>query len=302
MRSISRLRTPLHLASALLALAFAVPTYAATTNDLQHIAITPSSAELAINPGAAVVGTLSVINQGNDSFNFSTTVAPYHVQGINYDPQFTPLPGTVDASKWVQLKSSASQLLTPGQLVHVDFTVVVPPGTAPGGYYAVVFAETSPLSNEGGVVPHNRVGEILYITVNGTVRTTSNVLPGALGSINTSGSLPVSLLVQNTGGVHFKSTTTVTIKNIFGKQVFKQSADRYILPQTEREVTIPWTNHVPIGIYHISREATVPEGTKTLSNKTVLMIQPWLIVVIIIALLLLLVTWLRNKREKRKQA
>src|SRR4051812_31830452 len=71
----------------------------------QHIALTPSSAELAIDPGQSATGTLAVINQGDDNFRVATSVAPYHVEGVDYDPEFTQLPGTVDASKWVRLQT-----------------------------------------------------------------------------------------------------------------------------------------------------------------------------------------------------
>lgn len=279
-----------------------LPGIAAADEGGQHITITPSSAELSIAPGQTASNSVIVVNQGQDSFKVNASVAPYHVKGINYDPQFTPLPGTVDASKWVHLDTTQLPVLSPGQLVHLGYTVSVPAGTAPGGYYAVVFAETSPVKNNSGVVAHNRVGEILYMTVKGPVRMSGNVLPGSLSHFSFTGSIPVALLVRNTGGVHFKTTVTVSVKNIFGKEVYKQAATRYVLPQTERNIVLTWNDHVPLGLYHVQRQATIPSGTVHLPGTWVFIVQPWLIVLVIIALVVLLAVWLRKKRERRKQA
>lgn len=272
----------------------------AVTNDSQHIAITPSSAEVVVAPGESGTDSLAVVNQGSDSFNVSAAVSPYHVEGVDYDPQFTQLPGTVNASQWVTLQIPADTTLAPGKLLTINYTVSVPAGTQPGGYYAVIFAETSPVGVTKGVITHNRVGEILYMTVTGAVKEAGSVTAGSMGHFNTSGSLTIPTLVRNTGGLHFKSAVTVTIKNLFGKQVFKQADNRYVLPQTERRVSFTWTNQIPIGIYHVSRQATTPSGTVHLPDTLVVMIQPWLIVLIIIAIVLVIVAVLRKVQKPQE--
>jgi hypothetical protein len=281
-------------------LALVLPSLASAATDRQHITITPSSAALSIAPGASDSDTMAVVNQGSDSFKVSASVSPYHVEGLDYDPQFTQLPGTTDASRWVQLHVPADTTLAPGKLLNIDYTVRVPAGTQPGGYYAVIFAETTPVGATQGVITHNRVGEILYMTVKGAVKEAGSVTAGGLDHFNTSGSLTIPTLVRNTGGVHFKSAVTVTIKNLFGKQVFEQADNRYVLPQTERRVSFTWTNQVPIGIYHVSRQATTPSGTVHLPDTLVVMIQPWLIVLIIIAIILVVGAILRKVRKPQE--
>jgi hypothetical protein len=266
----------------------------------QHIAATPSSAELTIAPGKSASENLEIINQGTDSFRVKAYVAPYHVQGIDYDPQFTQLPGTVNASKWVTLTTPEATTLAPGKLLHIAYQVQVPAGTAPGGYYAVIFAETTPTKNANGVVAHNRVGEILYLTVAGKVETKGKVEGPNLDRFNMSGTLSVPTLVSNTGGVHFQSKVTVTVKNVFGKTIFTQSEQRYVLPQTQRQVVIQWDNLAPLGIYKISREATVPGGRQQLPARWVVMVQPWLLVAILIIAAALITAIVRRIQGRRK--
>jgi len=93
---------------------------AADTTSSQNIALTPSSAQLSIDPDASSTGTFSVVNQGKDSFVFSVSTAPYYVKGEDYTPDFTLLPGKVDASKWVSLAGATTQTLASTKLANID--------------------------------------------------------------------------------------------------------------------------------------------------------------------------------------
>lgn len=285
-----------------LSLILVIQGWAGAVEGKQHIAATPSSADLSIAPGASASDSLAIINQGTDSFKVKTSVAPYHVEGINYDPQFTQLPGTVDPSKWVTLTVPQNTTLAPDKLLHIDYTVNVPAGTAPGGYYAVIFAETMPAGQASGVVAHNRIGEILYLTVKGEVETKGTAHGGKIDRFNMSGKLSIPILVSNSGGVHFKTTVTTTIKNVFGKKVYSHHEDRYVLPQTQRQIVQNWQNQVPLGIYKVSRQATVPNGSVQLPDQTVIMVQPWLLIIVFLVAVAITPTfigWLRGRRKHR---
>src|SRR5258708_7151134 len=118
---------------------------AATDNvSTQSITMSPSSTELSVVPGGTSTGSFSVVNEGNTSYRITIYAAPYHVEGIDYDPQFTPLPGTTDASQWVHFTAATSQDLAAHTSQSLSYTLSVPLKTAPGGYYATIFAETTP--------------------------------------------------------------------------------------------------------------------------------------------------------------
>src|ERR1700729_2913133 len=122
----------------------------------QTVTMSPASTQISVAPGGTVKNSFDVINEGSAVYEVSTSVTPYHVEGVDYDPRFTQLPGTTDASKWVHIIQPSTQQMPAKQLIPYDYTVTVPPGTAPGGYYAVIFAETTPsgpVSN--GVLAHD---------------------------------------------------------------------------------------------------------------------------------------------------
>src|ERR1700738_846910 len=109
--------------------------WAATNATSQNITITPSSTELSVAPGSSAASSFDVVNEGNNAYNVTVSVAPYHVEGVDYDPQFTPLPGTTDASKWVHITDLPMQTLAAHKLTNVNYVLSVPAGTTPGGYY-----------------------------------------------------------------------------------------------------------------------------------------------------------------------
>lgn len=273
----------------------------AQANTSQNITMSPASTLLSIQPGATVEKSFQILNSGGDAYSVFTTVSPYHVSGLQYDPSFTQLPGTTDTASWVKI-SNASTTVGPQKLSEIKYSVSVPEGTPPGGYYAVLFAETRPIdtTERSGVVPRNRVGNILYITVEGAVKMSGEVKAEPVSGFQYRSSIPVGFKVSNTGGIHFQSTVKVSVKGIAGKELYNATIERYILPQTERSIPINWTPSSPVGIYTVSRTATAAGENKKIADETFIYVQPWVIVAIIV-LLIGIVLFLKTQASARRK-
>lgn len=271
----------------------------AATGTSQNITISPSSTELSINPGDSIRRAFKVINSGDDDFVSRISVAPYHVIGVDYDPRFTRLPGTLDTTDWVSIATTGFTI-NPGDTKSIDYTISVPENTTPGGYYVVIFAETRPtgVASGSGIVPRNRVGNIFYITVSGPVKTGGSLLDDSLGRVVARKTVPLGVKIRNDGGLHFLSNTEILVKNLIGKEVYKASLDRYILPQTERRVTTDWNPSTPIGIYKVSRKADVAGKSQSLPDKWIVTMQPWFLGTIIILFILVLLYFVLRRRMK----
>lgn len=252
----------------------------------QGLTLSPTSSSPTIDPGATDESSMNLLDDGDNDVAVKIYGSPYHVEGDNYDPQFTPLAGTTDASQWVHIPKALVNVPA-HKLVSVPYTVSVPAGTAPGGYYAVIFAETQPITNKG-VTPRSRVGNILYITVSGPVTQGGAIVNAPLSHLSTAASLPVSLKVSNTGGVHFLTTADITITNLFGRTVFQNKLQRYVLPQTVRTISGTWKT-APLGLYHISRSATVNGKSQSLPKQWILVVHPWVIAAASVLIILLIV-------------
>lgn len=267
----------------------------------QAITLSPASTKLSADAGSSASDSLEVINGGNDSYKVNLSVSPYHVTGEQYSPQFSQLPGTVDASEWVKLNTTEATL-EGLKVLSVNYTVEVPANTAPGGYYAVIFAETDQIdASDGGVVPHNRVGNILYITVNGDVETAGDVSGDTLPFFSFSPSIPLGVKVSNTGGVHFETKTSFTVTDFSGKQVFKSDIERIVLPSTVRDISAAWESTTPIGLYTIQRQATVGTETVTLDEQKVLIVSPWFLTCVVIFLGSIIALFILQLRQRKRR-
>lgn len=283
------------------ALAFSTQTHAA---DSYSITMSPSSTELHAAPGASTTGKFTVVNLGKDDYPFIITSAPYRVVGDTYDPQFTPITGTTDASSWIHFSDAINDTLAAGKTKDMTYTLTVPTGTAPGGYYAVIFAETNPVATDGGVIAHNRVGDIIYITVDGPV-----IKKGTLAApspdvafLQWGTSTDIGTLIADTGGVHFLTTSTINVTSLFGNKVFTAHLERYVLPQTQRLIKTTWNNLPIAGIYKVSRSATIADKTQTLPARYVVIIRPWLLLFtlfVIAGVTIVSVVSHNNKKAKR---
>lgn len=269
-----------------LLLPIAIPTGAAEPAAAQqYITITPAVRELRVDPGGSVSGSMSVINQGAESFKLSLEVAPYRVEGVRYDPKFTRLPGTTDTSQWLALNVSPMAELAPQKTLEVAYDITVPAATQPGGYYAVVFAEAGPAKAEpGSVSARNRVGQVVYITVNGEVKQQGSARGGAVPGLVIGGEVKAPLFVRNDGGVHFKTKSTLTVKDIFGQTVYTTSRENFVLPQTEREIDFAWSTKALLGLYTIERSASVPGGEARVDTARVLVVHPLTIGILLVVL------------------
>ncbi|MDB5162796.1 MAG: exported protein of unknown function [Candidatus Saccharibacteria bacterium] len=273
----------------------------AQANTSQNITMSPSSTLISVKAGSTIQKSFQVLNSGGDAYNLVTKASPYYVTGLEYTPLFTQLPGSTETATWIKV-SNPLVTVGPQKSADINYTVTVPSGTAAGGYYAVLFAETRPdaASQSGGVQPRNRVGNILYITVEGDVKVDGNASVQPVGGFRYEGSIPLGFKVSNTGGVHFQATVKASVKNFSGKEVYNATIERYVLPQTQRQIPVDWAPTSPVGIYTISRSATVADKDQNFPDEQIIYVQPWIIVVFL-ALFLATVLYFKSKATGRRK-
>lgn len=298
-----RLQTCVLIAASALVIAV-LPAVSTRADDgpAQYITLTPASQDLKVDPGGKVSGKVSVLNQGTEAFKLSMNASPYRVEGVQYDPKYTRLPGTSDPSQWVTIADRpVERQLDRGKILDAEYTISVPEATQPGGYYVVIFAETSPAEpSEGSIAASSRVGQVVYITVNGDVKREGSVTARPLPSIVLGDSVEASLFIKNTGGVHFASETKLSVRNLFGGVVYQTSQQRYILPQTKRQVDFSWSAKNMIGIYKVDRGATLPSGKESSFSSYIVVLHPLVIGLVLVgAALFAIVVRRRQPRSGR---
>lgn len=265
-----------------LSLSGAVPAFAATpsTNPIRSITLSPASTNIVVEPSVTANREITLINDGDFDYTAALNVSAFSVNGETYTQDFERIPGTTDATAWVKL--SQTRVLIPArQNVVIPYTVTAPKATAAGGYYAVIFAQALNDANSAGVSTINRVGNILYMTVQGDIKEKSSILPDTLKGFTFGSKVTLPVRVKNEGGTHFQSDVKYTVNNIFGKSIFSTDATYYVLPQTTRLMTQEWYPKSFFGIYQVSRSATTPQGTLTMPDKWIVVATPGIIPLLI---------------------
>jgi hypothetical protein len=277
--------------SVLTLLGLAHTALAADTSDVSakpniSITVSPAKSALELNPGDNYIGKFKIINTGAKSFDFKLSVSPYSVVDVNYEQDMDNDKPRTQISRWITFEQD-EYYLEAGDSIDIKYTVKVPADAPAGGQYAVILASTAGKSKgteTSSIDTVQRVGMLVYSTVQGNTREAGKVKQLDIPTWYFNPPLQVRSLVANTGNVDFNASYNLTIKTLFGREVFTKSEEHSILPDTERSVVLVWDKAPAIGIFKVTETVTVLPGRAQAETKTetrlVIMI-PFFIVIIL---------------------
>ena len=254
----------------------------------QQLEITPTSLVASLDKGTSLDETLTVVNPGTTAYNFKVYATPFSVTGEDYTQNFNPIKNAENVGNWFTF-SSTTYHIEPNQTLNVQYRVNAPKNALAGGHYATLFVETTNTADVNGVVIHDRLGAIAYLTVNGPVKTEGSFLTWSVPYLQRP-NLTADVRIQNTGGVHFESTINATVKDIFGGTKFTYSSKHEILPQTIRKIPVVWPKTPSFGLYKISGDLTYLGNKVLLPGKYVLIMSTFVRMVTLL-LILLIAVW-----------
>lgn len=269
-----------------------------TSDGAERITMSPSSTTLTLDSGQTTSGVMKVINDGDVAYGFSVYARPYGVSNEQYDPDFTTQHSNANVYKWVQFDQTKYQI-EPGQTIEVRYTIRVPADAAPGGHYGVLFAETDEKGLEGtGVARKKRVGNLLYVTVNGSHITKGAFKGFILPSWQTNAPVISSARIENTGNVDFRAKVSTIAKDLFGGVKYKYTGDPIVLPDTTRLVEMKWENAPNFGFFKVDQ--TVEFLNEKHQNSGYVLIAPrWapiaLIVIVAIGAAYAVLRWRKDR-------
>lgn len=270
----------------------------------QAITITPTSIDKVIIPGQTLKGQTQVLNQADSPFDYKVYAAPYSVTGEEYDPSFTPIPGVTNVASWFTLKTAKTRL-EPYSTSALDYSITVPANTKPGGYYAVIFAETESKVEGTGVTTQKRVGTVVYIRVAGDAVEQGGVTSWIVPWFQEP-NLMQTLRLENTGSVHYSATIKTNVKDLFGNTKLSYAQKRNVLPEKIRKVTIEWEKTPALGIFKVNGTVEIFGQTTPLSTKYVLVmskeIQRGLLIVLALIILFIISKKIYRRRKAKKLA
>lgn len=300
---------------------FAVPFFSA-----KAITVSPIRLEFALDPGNITTGSIKVLND-SDSKELYLSVARFEPKDDESgEPRFVP--GSQGLPSWIKLPQKI--VATPNEFTEVPFTISVPIGTEPGGYFAAIFVTTTPEAAPGVVSIATDVGTLLFLRVNGTFPEGENIIEFATkNKQKLFTSLPVELYYRmtNVGADRVKPVGDLTIRNLFGltsKVLSANPTEGSVLPGSKRKFETAWitggggveaehdlpTNlpktffqnvawqwkHFAIGRYSATVHVTVNyDSSRSYEKSTAFWVFPWqLMTVITLGLIILFVRFRRG--------
>ena len=232
---------------------------AAQTPSLETLTASPSVIRAEAKAGGSYAGQIKLLDTGNTSYDLIVYATPYSVSGENYDQSFVLQPKMVDASKWFHFNQT-SYHMAPHTTVLVPYQIQIPAGVGSGGYYAVVFAQTSQAGG-GTIKAQKRLGILQYITVSGNLNRSGRIESFAVPFLQTTSPLQTTLRLRNDGNVHYDAATEVLVKDLFGNTKAILSDNHTVLPSTIRRMSINWDKSPGFGLFRV-------EGTVDINGKT----------------------------------
>jgi len=274
----------------------------------QAFAISPPLVELSADPGETVNAEIKLTNVSAGPLTMSAETNNFGSKNETGEPNiiFNDEPGQdtrYTLKDWIVAPSDFA--LQSKQTLSISVPITVPKNAEPGGHYAVVrFTGTSAAASPQQVSLSASIGSLILLKVSGDIKQQAKV-----EDFYTAGSnfdkqsffevSPVSFVtrIRNEGNLHIKPTGTVTIRDMFGKEVAthringdpskEKEQPGSILPQSVRRFDVTHKDNL-FGRYTATLDLSYGDG-KTLSSSTQFWVLPYkLIIAIIVGLALLI--------------
>ena len=269
-------------------------------DQLESITLSPTTRKYQIDAGSTVQDTLTVINDGKTSYDFSVYSAPYSIDTTTGEPKYESSTAiNADANKWIRF-SKTMWHADAGQTIKVPYSMTIRSDESPGGHYGVIFAEVQPTGGTSGtgLARKKRVGMVVLATVKGDVKLSGSSKKTEIAWYQSQAPLRVIAEVANTGNTDFNPTISYQVNDLFGNTKYKSTTSDYVvLPGLTRKIQLEWDQASWLGFYNVQVSTTVLGATTTVSGY-VLIAPQWFIWTTVIILLASVIYAVRHTRKK----
>ncbi len=209
------------------------------------LTVSPAKLEITGDPGTTVYGEIEVFNEQQDTRTFFSSFENFEPAGDSGTPYF--IGATNGLATWMQTQQSIT--LFPSQREKIPFTITIPEGTEPGGYFAAIFWGSTPPEQTGGggeVSIGGKIGVLVLLRVSGTVEEAAGILDfGTKNQQRFFTGIPItfSYRVNNAGGDRIVPLGDITIKNTFRlatKTLAGNKNEGSVLPGSIRKFETIW--------------------------------------------------------------
>lgn len=293
---------------------------------VQAITMSPPTLEFSAKPGETINTKVKVINDQQQDVTLYTSMALFTAKDDTGQPDFKFNVPPTDLATWISADRNQITLIPRG-ISEINLSISVPANAEPGGHYAGFFLGTAPAQAGSQVQLQSKLGTLIILRVQGQIREQASMRDFFTFGLKKSDDgkfvagdkqkkfnrLPVQfgILVGNQGNVHVRPKSTLTITNMFGRDVAvinMNPSEGAVLPDSVRrfdggwaksaadkgqgnffsELGAEWRNF-GLGTYTATVTADYGQGKKQLTSSLHFTIMPWRLLLVAILLVALLV-------------
>lgn len=213
-------------------------------------------------PGEKIQVQIRVRNISEKPVSIVTSAQDFLLDEDGQTP--VPIDDTVSnrwsLASWLTI-SPTEHRIAAKSTVGINVLIEVPQDALPGGHYAMVLHEPGERSVNNNLVIENvsngsstainqRVGTLLYVTVEGPINEEAYVRDFKFPSFSEYGPVPFEFTVENNSDIHITPQMSVEIFNLLGQRIETITIDqKNIFPLTSRNFTGSWDRIWGWGLY-----------------------------------------------------
>ena len=283
------------------------------------ISLTPVNKVLQIASNSVYEDKMTINNDGDSDMKIEVYAAPYFYiyseSEDTYKLGFSTENNYTQIARWITFKDTdgnwskkANYTIEPKKSLDVTYQISTPNNISGGGQYAVIFAHTLTSTTSGGIRTEASPGMVVYgrstegETIVKPVISDLKIEYGVNDGTTTRNDFYASAKVKNDGNVDFNVIGEMTIKDLFGGEVYKTLEPRgriSVIPEAELVVSDEWEESPFFGIYHVSWTVRVGDESETIEKTIFVNFALFLLITII--LLTIIAIWIIMRVRKRKE-
>lgn len=258
--------------------------------------------EMTAKPGDRVVRQITLTNLSNIPLPIKGYARQFSATDELGDSDFPDNPDQKSVQQWFSF-DTADFILQGHDSRTIILTIQIPNDAEPGGHYATVFFQSlipKEILSQTTISLASRIGALFFLVVAGDVHTRGTLAEFSTAKVHQQTPVELAIRFTNTGNVHVRPASTITITNWRGSTVAVIDDDgQIVLPNKTRRWNVVWS---PVGWafgqYRASIVTTIDAGAKSEQSSITFWVMPFFLIGKAI-LSLVLVFWLLTRGRRR---
>ncbi len=261
-----------------------------------------------LSPSETYTGSFDIINTSSiDSIAYKIIIAPYSVNDISYDANFSDRDDYNQIVDWIKLEDTSGEL-NENERKKINFKIEVPENAPAGGQYAsflVQIVNREGEKNELSLSSKSQVASLVYATVAGETIETADILENNINIINIDRPVSFSSMVENTGNVHLSAAYNFRIYSLFSNEEIFSNEDTpavsTLLPETIYYTEKKWEETPKLGIFRVVQEISVADSLETFSSseRIVFVCPSWFLILCSLFIFSMIFWFILRIRERK---